>query len=275
MNTAIQHCFRLFNHTIDVAHLSPNHDRDARMPQSYKGRTFIHIVRDPVGTVISGYQYHRANLSFEPWLHDHFHARDTFKYDWQLQSHLQEGETYQQFLRRVPLPMGLRAEVVRMVRKDLSPLIHSNELCDRGKDWCTEVCLESFVNDSSSYNSTWARALNLGGIKNVTPLVDCLAKIDLNGPHAKLGMYGVPYNLTEEFVSNQFVALAQELIRSVDDALYQGELAMLSRRFSCRERPVDSGDSGDLSSTPENSTDGEKSPRGINRWRRLVEHAYA
>jgi len=204
----------------------------------------VHFVRNPFSLVVSSYLYHREvgeekDLSVgsaKRKIDNRFMATFDVK--------ALEDETYQHFLQRVPEEIGLHAELHRFIKANplKSNLSHGHELlqveaahkrCLSHSRRCIEVCMESFLRDTATFEQAWYRVLLHLGIclpaEEERPLRECLRAADVNSPDFE----GKVRHVTATTRSRENLAQLQNLVRSLDAASQRSKASKLESTLMC------------------------------------------
>lgn len=137
----------------------------------------LHFVRDPAAIVRSAYDYHLQ--STEPWLFEPAHHYHVVKNDAKLLEWYNETESYQEYLTKVPLWVGVRAEFIRCTA-EIDAMFVNTKKCFRNTTECKQVCLEDFTSSSHKYLMTWRSVLDFLGLDRSS--MECIGGFDMLNP---------------------------------------------------------------------------------------------
>jgi len=184
-----------------------------------KNRTAI-VVRDPFAIAKAAYFHHKE--STESWVHHKpmsklRRCQHASLAEWEadkiVSANMNRGETYREFLNRVPIEVGVRAEYLRS-RNEVLDMLRDWRMC-RKSNMCFTVCLENFAVSSQSYNQTWSTILRYLGY-SAAKHMGCVAQLDINNPSALDGLQR--RNVSRE-QDAQVTRLVQRFDRKIGDSI--------------------------------------------------------
>lgn len=182
----------------------------------------VHLIRDPRALIRSAYDYHKR--SSESWLHDRQQEQPLLQQDRVIKQFIARNETYQEFLRRVPFDIGIRAEFLRSA-KVLERMIDNSHHC-RDNPACKEVCLEQFTMSSASFRETWMAVLRFLGLGH--RYLPCIENFDLLNPHHVVGI-----DMHATSPPAREVALSYEIFGKLDEELMHGAFSKAELIWGC------------------------------------------
>lgn len=198
------------------------------------------IVRDAFHLATSAYFYHKG--AGERWLthkamKDCKHtverggkcSPDEWNNDEVLKTYMRDGESYQAFLQRVPMKIGVRAEYLRS-RRELQDIMRDVQCC-QASHTCTTVCLESFMASSTLYNQTWFRILKAMELDTAS-LMPCLSQADFNSPNFQ-GFESFTGNTSWMAHSEANETKVGRIMKTLDGHMGNGRLANISNALKC------------------------------------------
>lgn len=183
----------------------------------------VHFVRDPKALIRSAYEYHKVGREF--WLHDPSHTPHWIKADPVARSTYVIGETYQQYLNRVPFEVGFRAEF-RRSSSELVQMIENAGTCAAFPAMCAQVCLEPFAKSSESYQQMWAAILDFVGLNH--SYLECINVYDMHNPQ-----YIGRHRAHVARPTQKEVAQAYEEFTKLDQELWNNTLAEAGETWGC------------------------------------------
>lgn len=196
------------------------------------GTPAVLFTRDPVALTTSAYLYHLEAV--ESWLtdprypgkHMGFMTNDTM-----LAPLWKSNECYQDFLNRVPLKLGVRAEYLRSFNEVEKIVAAVGDCANKRATKCKQVCLEDFTVSSASYKSAWAGILKFIGVKPAS-VWNCTAGYDLLSPRYRGGQYDRDH-ATSLHTNAKRIAHVMETVVSTDNALKNGMLQAYAAEIGC------------------------------------------
>lgn len=139
------------------------------------------------------------------------------------------GESYQDFLNRVPMEVGVRAEYLRSLH-EVKDILADRETC-LPSSMCLEVCMETLTASSELYNQTWSSVLTFLGY-SPDEYMDCLASLDLNAGGA-VG-HGMTRHATSLHIDEADEATVRKMLWRIDYDASWGVMARQRRVLGCR-----------------------------------------
>lgn len=187
-------------------------------------RPTVLFVRGPFSLARSAYFYHRE--SGEKWLLNTpmippkeldiqtrpvgpLHSPSQWLSDHVVASHIRRGESYQSFLKRVPMRVGIRAEYLRS-RREYEDILKDVEVC-KASPMCYHVCMETMAASTELFKETWKSVLSFLGF-NTRRYMDCISKMDLNSDN----FIGNKHHATSLHTSERLETKVRELIKKID-----------------------------------------------------------
>lgn len=193
----------------------------------------IHFVRNTAATVVSAYEYHKK--VGETWTRVDGSAPEVLNTSGWFKRHIWQQESYTDFLRRVPMRVGLHAELFRLHR-EFNHMINASAWCSLTPHLCQEVCLEEFTSSSDSYKATWKRLLTFIGLTQkelYDPLMECLAHFDLHNETNRANERHVTNGTMTESEHQKVV----DLEKLMDEKYFGGHVKRLSQKqYKCDAR---------------------------------------
>lgn len=184
------------------------------------------FLRDGLALARSAFFYHKEVAIHEDWLRDGKRRPPSeWVNDPTVSNYLKEGESYQEFLNRVPEAVGVRAEYLRSAI-EYEHLVNDTRTC-RASENCMTACLERFNAGSKSYNQTWSEILNFIGFDD--SYLDCIALSDLSNP----GFRGQEEHAVSRHTSGHREERVAKAFEKVDKKVNQGWLADASKEVGC------------------------------------------
>merc|ERR1712107_914593 len=104
---------------------------------------------------------------------------------------VRKRESYHQFLQRVKMSLGIRAEMHRLqsgacsqpygdhVDEGFDEIERGVERCEAAGHRCLQVCVENLTSSTASYTSTWKAILHWAGARHTQ--MSCFLKYDPHG----------------------------------------------------------------------------------------------
>lgn len=185
----------------------------------------VHFVRDPIHMVKSAYLYHQKSI--EPFLKKTNYSPELFVKDPLLGSEWREDETFQEFLLRLPMQLGVRAQYLQSYHSIQEKMMPNWVNCTAHADLCKQACLEDFMKSSESYNRTWLSILDFLGMDH--SYMDCISDFDMNS---------ASFNGDREHTTSSDLSVNDEnkilqYVLEADDSLTQGALKASSKQLQC------------------------------------------
>lgn len=184
------------------------------------------FLRDGFALAKSAYFYHLEVSLHEDWLRDSTRRPPPeWTEDPTVSAYLRDGESYQEFLNRVPRAIGVRAEYLRSAL-EYEQIVNDTRTCKQSAK-CMTVCMERFTASSESYNQTWSKILNFVGLDD--SYLDCVSRSDLNNPAFR----GQEEHAVSRHIPGSRSAKVDKLLRRIDRKVRHGWLRDASKRIAC------------------------------------------
>lgn len=217
----------------------------------------VHWVRDPFHLIISSYHYHKS--VGESWTREPNSAAAIMSYQYLINKTLLQSlssqlnvhdhplpeESYQSFLRRMPVDVGLRTEIRRflqplrhgdnpdhLVGKESVELATAHVRCTNHPERCKEVCLEQFFTSKSSFRDTWKSILSFLGIcveaDKEHYIMQCIDYADYRSPNFRGDKNHISSHPSDEEMRSLIQILQEE-----DDGGMEGQAGLLRKSIGC------------------------------------------
>lgn len=183
----------------------------------------LHLIRDPISIALSAYLYHKEtgeDWSFRPggaWLKL---GKDKFLRKW---IH-DRSESYTDFLRRVNVHVGIRAEITHSTAGFLE-MENAAKSCGVSRG-CMQMCLEEFTMSASSFDASWRKVLNFAGQQGTPEMYKCLARGDLNRNPAKSGRAS---HITSNSLPAGMYDFLRHVVLELDTFVFHGMLTHMAK----------------------------------------------
>lgn len=184
------------------------------------------FLRDGFALAKSAYFYHLEVSLHEDWLRDSTrNPPPEWTEDPTVSAYLREGESYQEFLNRVPRAIGVRAEYLRSAG-EYEQIVNDTRTCKQSAK-CMTVCMERFTASSKSYNRTWSKILRFTGLNDSH--LDCISESDLNNPRFR----GQEDHAVSRHIPAPREAKVGKLLEQIDRKVGNGWLRDASKKIGC------------------------------------------